>query len=129
MEAKKYTYARIAKDNALVCFVDHQTGLLSLVQDFSPEEFKNSVLALAATAELFKLPVILTTSFEQGANGPLIPDLKKMFPSAPYIPRPGQNRPAGEGRELDNVAPRQSLCAHCPPQGVPRRFPARYSRA
>lgn len=90
MEAKKNSYTRISKDDALVCFVDHQTGLFSLVQDFSPEEFKNSILALAATAALFKLPVILTTSFEQGPNGPLIPDLKKMFPSAPYIPRPGQ---------------------------------------
>ena len=32
----------------------------------------------------------LTTSFEDGPNGPLVPELKAMFPNAPYIPRPGQ---------------------------------------
>ncbi|MEL6383337.1 MAG: isochorismatase family protein, partial [Cyanobacteria bacterium J06626_18] len=31
-----------------------------------------------------------TTSFEQGPNGPILPELKAMFPDAPYIPRPGQ---------------------------------------
>ena len=83
-------YNRLSKDNAAVLLVDHQSGLLSLVQDFSPDEFKNNVLALADIAKFFKLPTILTTSFEQGPNGPLMPELKEMFPNAPYIPRPGQ---------------------------------------
>jgi nicotinamidase-related amidase len=47
------------------------------------------VLALAASAQYFKLPTILTTSFENGPNGPLVPELKEMFPNAPYIARPG----------------------------------------
>lgn len=88
--AGKVPYKRISKDDAVVLFVDHQSGLTALVQDFSPEEFKNSVLALADVAKLFNLPVILTTSFEDGPNGPLIPELKKLFPNAPYIARPGQ---------------------------------------
>ncbi|NAT17327.1 hydrolase [Pseudomonas syringae pv. actinidifoliorum] len=78
------------KDDAIVLLIDHQTGLISLVQDFSPNEFKNNVLALADLARFFKLPTILTTSFEQGPNGPLVPELKAMFPDAPYIARPGQ---------------------------------------
>ena len=41
------TYNRLNKDDAVVLLVDHQTGLISLVQDFSPNEFKNNVLALA----------------------------------------------------------------------------------
>ena len=84
------TYNRLNKDDAVVLLVDHQTGLISLVQDFSPNEFKNNVLALADVAKFFKLPTILTTSFEQGPNGPLVPELKEMFPDAPYIARPGQ---------------------------------------
>jgi nicotinamidase-related amidase len=60
------------------------------VQDYGPEEFKNNVLALAATGKLFKLPTILTTSAETGPNGPLLPELRQMFPEAPYIARPGQ---------------------------------------
>ena len=84
------TYSRLNKDDAVVLLVDHQTGLISLVQDFSPNEFKNNVLALADVAKFFNLPTILTTSFESGPNGPLVPELKALFPDAPYIARPGQ---------------------------------------
>ncbi|MEQ8993594.1 MAG: hydrolase, partial [Pseudomonadales bacterium] len=65
------SYRRLDKDDAALLLVDHQSGLISLVQDFSPGEFKNNVLALAACGEYFKLPTILTTSFEDGPNGPL----------------------------------------------------------
>ncbi|MBI1452123.1 MULTISPECIES: isochorismate family cysteine hydrolase YcaC [Acinetobacter] len=83
-------YVRLDKDNAAVLLVDHQTGLLSLVRDIDPDKFKNNVLALAAAAKYFNLPTILTTSFEDGPNGPLVPELVEMFPDAPYIARPGQ---------------------------------------
>ena len=83
-------YRRLDKANAAVLLVDHQAGLLSLVRDFDPDKFKNNVLALAAAAKYFKLPTILTTSFEDGPNGPLMPELKEMFADAPYIARPGQ---------------------------------------
>lgn len=84
------TYRKLDKNNAAVLLVDHQAGLLSLVRDFDPDKFKNNVLATAALAKYFKLPTILTTSFEDGPNGPLVPELKEMFPDAPYIARPGQ---------------------------------------
>ena len=83
-------YVRLNKDDAAVLLVDHQTGLLSLVRDIDPDKFKNNVLALAAAAQYFNLPTILTTSFEDGPNGPLVPELKALFPDAPYIARPGQ---------------------------------------
>lgn len=83
-------YVRLDKDNAAVLLVDHQAGLLSLVRDIEPDRFKNNVLALADTAKYFGLPTILTTSFENGPNGPLMPELKERFPDAPYIARPGQ---------------------------------------
>ncbi len=83
-------YKRLDKDQAAVLLVDHQTGLLSLVRDIDPDKFKNNVLALADLASYFKLPTILTTSFEDGPNGPLVPELKQQFPYAPYIARPGQ---------------------------------------
>src|SRR5215813_7298672 len=83
-------YNRLDKNNAAVLLVDHQAGLLSLVRDIEPDKFKNSVLALADLAAYFKLPTILTTSFEDGPNGPLVPELEEKFPNAPFIPRPGQ---------------------------------------
>jgi nicotinamidase-related amidase len=83
-------YVKLDKNNAAVLLVDHQAGLLSLVRDIEPERFTNNVLALADAAKFFGLPTILTTSFEQGPNGPLMPELKALFPDAPYIARPGQ---------------------------------------
>lgn len=83
-------YVRLDRDNAAVLLVDHQAGLLSLVRDIDPDRMKNNVLALADAAKFFKLPTILTTSFETGPNGPLMPELKALFPDAPYVARPGQ---------------------------------------
>lgn len=83
-------YVRLDKKDAAVLLVDHQAGLLSLVRDIEPDRFKNNVLALADLAQYFGLPTILTTSFEEGPNGPLLPELKEIFPDAPFIARPGQ---------------------------------------
>lgn len=83
-------YAKLDKNNVAVLMVDHQVGLLSLVRDIDPDKFKNNVLAVADLATYFKLPTILTTSFEDGPNGPLVQELKDQFPEAPYIARPGQ---------------------------------------
>ena len=88
--SKPFKYNRLSKDDAAMLLVDHQAGLVSLVHDFEPSEFENNVLAVAACAKYFKLPTILTTSFENGPNGPLVPELKETFPDAPYIARPGQ---------------------------------------
>jgi nicotinamidase-related amidase len=84
------SYTRLNKDDCAVLLVDHQTGLLSLVRDIDPDKFKNNVLALAAAAKYFGLPTILTTSFADGPNGPLVPELKQTFSDAPFIARPGQ---------------------------------------
>lgn len=83
-------YRRLDKQRAAVLLVDHQTGLLSLVRDIEPDTFVNNVLALADLARYFERPTLLTTSFESGPNGPLLPELKTLFPSAPCIARPGQ---------------------------------------
>jgi len=85
-----FTYTRLDRNDAAVLLVDHQSGLCNIVGDFSPDDFKNNVLALADAAKYFNLPTILTTSFEDGPNGPLVPELKALFPDAPYIARPGQ---------------------------------------
>ncbi|MEU3652955.1 isochorismate family cysteine hydrolase YcaC [Streptomyces sp. NPDC032161] len=83
------TYKRLSIDDAAALFIDHQTGLISLVQDFGPDQFKNNVLALADCAKYFDLPSVLTTSFEDGPNGPLVAELHEILPDAAFIPRPG----------------------------------------
>jgi nicotinamidase-related amidase len=84
------TYKKLDKNNAALLLVDHQSGLISLVQDFTPDEFKNNVIALADIGKFFKLPTIVTTSFDEGPNGPIVPEILERFPDAPFIQRPGQ---------------------------------------
>jgi nicotinamidase-related amidase len=83
-------YKRLSKEDAALLMIDHQSGLISLVQDFSPDDFKNNVIALADVGRFFRLPTILTTSFDQGPNGPIVPELRERFPDAPFVSRPGQ---------------------------------------
>jgi nicotinamidase-related amidase len=80
----------LSAETAALLLVDHQVGLFSLVGDYTPDEFRNNVLALAGCGKTFKLPTILTTSAESGPNGVIMPELKEMYPEAPFIPRPGQ---------------------------------------
>ena len=49
-----FKYKRLNKDDAALLLVDHQAGLISLVQDFSPSEFKNNVLAVAACGKVLQ---------------------------------------------------------------------------
>lgn len=83
-------YIRLDKDNAAVLLVDHQTGLLSLVRDIEPDQFRNNVLAMAEIAKYFGLPTVLSTSFEDGPNGPLLPELQEILPDAAFASRPDQ---------------------------------------
>lgn len=46
--------------------VDLQDGLYNAVRDFDPVTFKQSIIAHAAIGNLFDIPVILTTSAENG---------------------------------------------------------------
>ncbi|CEP16003.1 hypothetical protein [Parasitella parasitica] len=83
-------YNRLNIDDAAFLFVDHQTGLFSLVQDSNPDSYYMSVMGLAEAAKYYNASIVLTTSREDGPNGPMLPELKAMFPNSPYIPRPGQ---------------------------------------
>jgi nicotinamidase-related amidase len=76
-------------NNAALLLIDHQVGLMQLVRDMNPEEFKNNVVGLAKTAKTFGLPVILTTSRDWGPNGVILPELKTLFPDVKVIRRPG----------------------------------------
>jgi nicotinamidase-related amidase len=77
-------------DNCVFAFIDHQTGLMNLVDNARPVEFKNIVIALAKTAKIHNVPVVITTSAETGPNGPFMPQVLALLPDAPRIPRPGQ---------------------------------------
>ena len=91
MNAKNsFKYERLSPDNAALLLIDHQTGLLPLVRDWSEVELKNNVLALGKIAKIFNLPVVITSSYEQGPNGPLAHGVTELFPNVKVIKRQGE---------------------------------------
>ncbi|KAF5381148.1 hypothetical protein D9757_009431 [Collybiopsis confluens] len=89
-DGKSYTFERLDLNDTALLIVDHQVGLVPLVRDYGPDEFKNNLLAHAAIGTVFGLPTVLTTTSETGPNGPLIPEIVAMHPDAPYIKRQGE---------------------------------------
>lgn len=94
---------RLTPDDCLVVLVDHQTGLMNLVHDERPTDFKNVVVAVAKTAKLFRLPVVITTSAESGPNGPYLPEVLALLPDAPRIARQGQIDAFDDARVVEAV--------------------------
>jgi len=84
------SHERLTPDNVVFAFIDHQTGLMNLVDSARPTEFKNMVVALAQTAQLHQVPSVITTSAADGPNGPFLPEVLALLPDAPVISRPGQ---------------------------------------
>jgi len=80
---------KLTADNAAMLLIDHQTGTMLSVQDIRLDQFRSNVLALAKTARAHKLPTVLTASYVDGPNGPLMPELSALLPDAPVIRRPG----------------------------------------
>lgn len=89
MTTNTYTKSRFSANDAALLLIDHQSGIMQLVHDYSPAEFSNNVMALAKLGKAFKLPTVLTTSLGQGPNGPFIPEVLELFPEVPVIDRPG----------------------------------------
>ena len=83
-------YDRLTKDNCALCLIDHQTGTMLGVQDIKLSEFRSNTLALAQIGKVHNLPVVITASFAQGPNGPLIEEVLSMYPDSKVIYRPGQ---------------------------------------
>lgn len=61
----------LTSDNAAILLIDRQVGLMQLVRDLSPEDFKNNVVGLAKTAKPFGMPIVLTTTRDYGPNTPM----------------------------------------------------------
>ena len=81
---------RLTPQNSAVLFIDHQTGLCNGVTTQNPTEFKSNVIGLAKLARIFKLPAVITTSAENGPNGPFLPEVRALLPEAKVVARPGE---------------------------------------
>lgn len=53
MSTNSYTKTRFSVDDAALVLIDHQSGIMQLVHDYSPAEFPNNVLGLAKLGKVF----------------------------------------------------------------------------
>ncbi len=83
-----HRFTKLRPENAALLLIDHQTGTMSFgLQDLDPVNLKNNALWLAEAARVHDLPIILTTSNAEGANGPIFQELLDACHGAPVIPR------------------------------------------
>jgi nicotinamidase-related amidase len=73
----------LSRASAVFLLVDHQAGVFERVVKAPPrEQVEASVLRFARAAALLDMPVVVTTSEEEGANGALLPSLEELLPAA-----------------------------------------------
>lgn len=75
-------FEKFSADNAAMLLIDHQVGTMSWVKSIPFEEMKRNALMLAKVAKILKLPVVLTSSMEEHAQGPLLSELESILPDA-----------------------------------------------
>lgn len=68
-----------AQDTALL-LIDHQVGTMQLIKNLPLDQVKRNSLALAKAAVILNMPVVLTSSQEDHAQGPLLPELESLLP-------------------------------------------------
>ena len=69
----------LTADNCALLLIDHQTGTMLGVQDIRLDQFRSNVLALANIGKVHSLPTVLTASYAEGPNGPLMPELFELY--------------------------------------------------
>ena len=76
------SFERFTGENAVMLLIDHQIGTMSWVHSIDLEEMKRNARMLAETAKILNMPVVLTSSMEEYAQGPLMPELEQILPEA-----------------------------------------------
>ena len=76
------SYQPFTRDNAAMLLIDHQIGTMGWAKSMPFEELKRNALMLAKTAKILNIPVVLTSSMEEYAQGPLLAELEALLPEA-----------------------------------------------
>ncbi len=66
--------------NAVMLLIDHQIGTMSWVGSTTFDEMKKNAVMLAKSAKAIGMPVILTSSMEEYAQGRLLHELEAILP-------------------------------------------------
>lgn len=67
-------------EDTAVLLIDHQRGTMGWVRSTDFAEMKKNALALAKAAKALGMPLVLTSSLEDQAQGPLLDELQEIAP-------------------------------------------------
>jgi len=81
----------LTPDTVALLLVDHQAGLAFGVGSLDRQMLLNNAIALASTAVVFKLPVVVSTSASRVYSGPLMPAIARALPGVQPIERRNMN--------------------------------------
>jgi len=76
--------------NHTLLLIDHQSQMAFAVESQPIEELRNNLGLLSASADLYKVPTIVTTVAEKSFSGPVFPEIREYF-GEDYIDRSTMN--------------------------------------
>lgn len=82
---------RFTADDAALLLIDHQVGTMQLIKNIDRDLAARQSIALAKMANILQMPVVITSSQEDHAQGPILPRIAEILPDAhaARIKRPG----------------------------------------
>src|SRR5690242_9346905 len=81
----------LTPENCTLALIDYQPQPVFHIQSIDRQLLINNVTGLAKTARLFELPTIVTTILAEEFAGPLLPELRAVFPDVEVIDRTSLN--------------------------------------
>ncbi|MFJ4095277.1 hydrolase [Kitasatospora sp. NPDC089913] len=81
----------LTPDNAMMLFVDHQPQMFFGTGSGDRTAIINSTVGLAKAARIFDVPTVLSTVAAESFSGPILPQLKAVFPDQEVIDRTTMN--------------------------------------
>jgi nicotinamidase-related amidase len=82
---------RFNADDTALLLIDHQVGTMQLIKNIDHEFAAKQAVALAKMAKILGIPVVITSSQEDHAQGPILPKIAEILPAehAARVKRPG----------------------------------------
>ena len=82
---------RFTADTAALLLIDHQVGTMQLIKNIDSKLAGKQAIALAKMAKILNMPTVITSSQEDHAQGPIMPEIAEILPKAhaARIKRPG----------------------------------------
>ncbi len=78
-------------ENSALLLIDHQVGTMQLIKNIDSGFAGKQAIALAKMAKILNLPTVITSSQEDRAQGPIMPEIAQILPEAhaARVKRPG----------------------------------------